>query len=70
MGSRSHDLRAEIRMHYFTADCETLSNDEKVAVVVPVTSVEVAGTETMLALSLSILLAKCLMKIMERSALG
>ena len=41
MGSRSHDLGAEIRMHSFTVNCDTFSNEEKVAAVVPVTSVEV-----------------------------
>ena len=71
MGSRSHDLGAELRMHSFTDDCDTLSNEEKVAVVVPVTNVEieVAGYEAMFALSLSTLLVKCLMKRLGRSAL-
>ena len=41
MGSSSHDLEAELRMHSFTINCETFSNEEKVAAVVPVTSVEV-----------------------------
>ena len=41
MRSSSHDLGAELRMHYFTINCDTFSNEEKVAVVVPVTSVEV-----------------------------
>ena len=49
MGSRSHDLGAELRMHSLTADCYTFSNEEKVAVIVPVTSVEVTGSEAMLA---------------------
>ena len=40
----------------------------KVAAVVPVTSVEVTCSEAMLALSFSILLVKCLMKILGRSA--
>ena len=70
MGSRSHDLEADITMHSFTVNCDTFSNEEKVAVVVPVTSVEVTCSDAMLALSLSTLLAKCLMKIMGRSALG
>ena len=69
MGSSSHDLGAEIRMHSFTVDCYTSSNEEKVAVVVPVTSDEVTSSETMLALSFSTLLVKCLMKILGRSAL-
>ena len=70
MGSSSHDLGAEIRMHYFTVNCDTFSNEEKVAAVVPVTSVEVICTEAMLATSFSTLLVKCLMKILGRSALG
>ena len=48
----------------------TLSNEEKDASVVPVTSVEVTRSEAMLALSFSTLLVKCLMKILGRSALG
>ena len=67
MGSRSHDIGAEFS---FTVDCDTFSNEEKVAVVVPVTSVEVTGSESMLALSFSSLLVKCLMKSLGRSALG
>ena len=70
MGSSSHDLRAELRMHSFTVNCNTFSNEEKVAAVVPVTSVEVTWSEAMLALCFSILLVKCLMKILGRSALG
>ena len=70
MGSSSHDLGAELRMHSFTVNCDTFSNEEKVAAVVPVTSVEVTCSEAMLALSLSTLLVKCLMKILGRSALG
>ena len=70
MGSMSHDLGAELRMHSFTVICGNFLNEEKVAVVVPVTSVEVACSEAMLALSLSTLLVKCLMKILGRSALG
>ena len=70
MGSRSHDLEAELRMHSFTVHCETFYNKEKVAVVVPVTSVEVTCSEEMFALSISTLLVKCLMKILGRSALG
>ena len=37
MGSSSHDLGAELRMHSFTVNCDTFSNEEKVAAVVPVT---------------------------------
>ena len=70
MGSSSHDLGSELRMHSFTINCDTFSNEEKVAAVVPVTSVEVTCLEEMLALSFSILLVKCLMKILGRSALG
>ena len=70
IGSSSRDLGAEIRMHSFTGNCDTLSNEEKVAAVVPVTSVEVTCSEAMLALSFSTLLVKCLMKILGRSALG
>ena len=58
MSSWSHDLG------------DTFSNEEKVAVVVPVTSVDVTCSEAMLALSFSTLLVKCLMKILGRSALG
>ena len=70
IGSRSHDFGAELRMHSFTDDRDTFSNEEKVAVVVSVTSVEVICSEAMLALSLSTLFVKCLMKILGRSALG
>ena len=70
IGSSSHDLGAELRMHSFTVKCETFSKEEKVAAVVPVTSVELTCSEAMLALSFSTLLVKCLMKILGRSALG
>ena len=70
MGSSSHDLGAELRMHSFTVNCDTFSNEEKVAAVVPVTSVEVTCSEAMLAQSFYTLLVKCLMKILGRSALG
>ena len=70
MGLSSHDLGAELRMHSIIVNCDTLSNEEKVATVVPVTSVEVTCSEAMLALSFSTLLVKCLMKILGRSALG
>ena len=45
---------------------------KKVAVVILVTSVEieVTGSDAMLALSFSVLLVKCLMKRLVRSALG
>ena len=70
MGSRSHDLGAELGMHSFTADCDTFSNEENVAVVAPVTSVQVTCSEAMLVISFSTLLVKCLMKRLGRSALG
>ena len=70
MGTSSHDLGAELRMHSFTVNCDTFSNEEKVTAVVPVTSVEVTCSEAMLALSFSALLVKCLMKILGMSALG
>ena len=70
MGSSSHDLGAELRMHAFTVNCDTFLNKEKVAAVVPVARVEATFSEAMLALSFSTLLVKCLMKILGRSALG
>ena len=54
MGSRTHDLGAELRMHSLTVDCNTFSNDENIAVVVPVTSVTLS--EAMLALGFFTLL--------------
>ena len=69
MGSRLHDLGVELRMHSLTINCYTLSNEEKVAVVVPVISVEVTCTETMLAPSFYALVAKCLLKRLGMSAL-
>ena len=57
-------------MRSFTVNCDTFSNDEKVAVVVPATSDEITGSEAMLALSFSTLFVKCLMKRLGRSALG
>ena len=68
-GSSLHDLGTELRMPSFTVNCDTFSNDEKVAAVVPAASVEVTCSEAMLALSFSTLLVKCLMKIVGRSAL-
>ena len=41
MGSRSHDLGAVIRMPSFTVNCDTFTNEEKIAVVVPLTIAEV-----------------------------
>ena len=64
MMSRSNDLGAELRMHSLTLECDTFSNEEKVAVVVPVTSVEVelTASEAMRAISFSTLSFMCLMK--------
>ena len=59
MESRSHVLGTDLRMHSFTINCDTFSNEEKVAAVVPATSVEVTYSEAMLALSFSTLLVKC-----------
>ena len=70
MGSSSYDVEAKLRMHSFTVNCDTFSNVEKVASVVPVTSVEVTCSKTMLALSFSALLENILMKMLGRSALG
>ena len=70
MGSGSHDLVAQLRMHSFTVNCDTFSIGERVAVVVPVTSVEVTFSEAMLALSFSTMLVECLMKRLGRSSLG
>ena len=69
MESRSHDLGAELRMHYLTVECDTFL---LVAVAVSVTSVEieVTGSEAILAPCFSDLLLKCLMKRLEGSALG
>ena len=69
MVSSAHDLGAELRMHSFTVDYDTFSSEEKVAAVVPVTSVEATCSEAMLSLSFSTLLVMCLMKILGRSAL-
>ena len=69
MGSSSHDIGSELRMHSFTVNCDTLSNEENVAAVVTVTCVEVTCSEATLALSFSTLLVKCLMKILGMSAL-
>ena len=52
MVSSSHDLGAEIRMHTFTVNCDTFSNEEKVAAVVPVTSVGVTCSEAIVTIGL------------------
>ena len=70
MGSSSHDFGAELIMHSFTVDSDTLSYEENDAAVVPVTIEEITCSEAMLALSFSTLLVKCLMKILGMSALG
>ena len=57
------------KIHSFAVNCGTFSIEEKHAVIVPVTSVEVRCSEKMLALSFSTLLVKYLMKILGRSAL-
>ena len=54
----------------FTVNCDTFSNEEKVAAVVQVTNVKVTCSEAMLALNFSTLLVMCLMKILGKSALG
>ena len=64
------DLEDELIIHFFTVNCDTFSNEEKVAALDTVTSVEVSCSEAMLALSLCTLLVKCLMKILGRSTLG
>ena len=69
MGSSSNDIGEQVRLHSFTVNCDTFSNEEKVAAVVPVTNIEVTCSEAMLALSFSTLLVKCLMKILGKSAL-
>ena len=58
MGSSSHDLGAEIRMHSFTVNCGTFSSEEKVAAVVSVTSVEVACSEAMFAMLFEMFVGK------------
>ena len=49
-------------MHFFTVNCDTFSNEEKIAVVVPVTSVEATCSNAMIALSFSDLICKGLDK--------
>ena len=56
-------------MHSLTVNCDTFSNEEIVAAVIPVTSDEVTCSKAMLALSFSTLLVKYLMKILGMSAL-
>ena len=47
MGSSSHDLGAELIIHSFTINCDTFSNEEKVAAVFPVKSYNVTCSEAM-----------------------
>ena len=70
MGSRSHDVVAEVKMHSMTVDCDTFSSEEKVVVAVPVTTVEVTCSEAMLDLSFSTLMVMCMMNRLGISALG
>ena len=70
MGSRPHDLGPEFNMHSFTINCDTFSNEEKVAAVVQVTSEEITCSEALLALNFSTLVVMCLMKRLRRAALG
>ena len=46
-------------MHSFTINCDTFSDEEKVAAVGPVTSVEITCSKAMLYLCFSTLLVKC-----------
>ena len=63
--------KSEARLVQICCLCQqNFSNEEKVAVVFPITSVDVTCSEAMLGLSLSTLLVKCLTKILGRSALG
>ena len=59
MGSSSHDLGAELRMHSFTVNCGTLLNEEKVAAVVP--SIDMFGRlmQHFAAVIIVCLLCKC-----------
>ena len=44
MGSTSHDLGAELEMHPLTANCDTILDKKKVAIVALVTSVRFEAT--------------------------
>ena len=57
-------------MHYFTVNCDTFLNEDKVEAVVPVRRFEKTWSEAMSAQCFSTLLVKCLMKILGRPALG
>ena len=72
MGSRSHDSGTKIRMHPLTVHRDTFSNEGKLALVVPVTSVEaeITGSKEIIALSFSMSLLVCLLKRLLRSARG
>ena len=43
IGSSSNDLGAELRMYSFTVSCDTLSNEGKVAAVVPVSRTRIVN---------------------------
>ena len=62
----------KVTRHSLTADCDNLSIEENVTVVIPVASalVDMTGSEAMLALSLRTLLLKCLVKRLGRQTLG
>ena len=57
-------------MHSFIINCRTFSNEDKVAAVFPVTSVEITCSEAMLALRFTTLLVMCLKKRLGMSAQG
>ena len=57
-------------MHSFTVNCYAFANAEIVAVVGPVTSVELRCSEAILTLSFCTLFVRCLIKIKGRSTLG
>ena len=57
-------------MNSFAVNCDTYSNEEIAAVVVPDRRVEVTCSEAMMALSISTLMLMCLKKRQGRSALG
>ena len=57
-------------MNTYTVNCDIFSNEERVAAVVPVTSVDVTCSEAILSQGFSTLLAMCLMKILGSSAIG
>ena len=72
MQSGSHDLGAVLRMHSFTVDCDTFSNEENAVAVFLVISivVEVTGYVAMSEICFSTLLLMRQMKRLLRSLLG